>query len=150
LREAWHRAHGSGGNGWWHEVARAYETPGGTLLVTATGLERLTVDRETRTSAGAFGALCVNSFTTACGFRRCRGAGRFFNVAQQRVTGSVGLKLVEGHAERHQRLSPYSLYRADLASFTMAATTPKTPKVSSTFLPCRSPCDASESRSSKS
>jgi len=46
----------------------------------------------------------------------------FFNVAQQRVTGAVGLKVWKGTLHVTKRVSPFSLYRADLASFTMAAT----------------------------
>jgi argininosuccinate synthase len=49
----------------------------------------------------------------------------FFNVAQQHVTGSVGLKLWKGTLNVTKRLSPYSLYRADLASFTMGRYNPK-------------------------
>ena len=46
-------------------------------------------------------------------------------MAQQRVTGSVGLKLWKGTLSVTKRLSPYSLYRADLASFTMGRYNPK-------------------------
>ena len=49
----------------------------------------------------------------------------FFNVAQQRVTGSVGLKLWKGTHNVISRKSPFSLYRADLASFTMGRYNPK-------------------------
>ena len=46
-------------------------------------------------------------------------------MAQQRVTGSVGLKLWKGTLNVTKRVSPYSLYRADLASFTMGRYNPK-------------------------
>jgi argininosuccinate synthase len=49
----------------------------------------------------------------------------FFRVAQQNVTGGVGLKLWKGTLSITKRLSPYSLYRADLASFTMGRYNPK-------------------------
>ena len=49
----------------------------------------------------------------------------FFNVSQQRVTGSVGLKLWKGTLNVTSRKSPFSLYRADLASFTMGRYNPK-------------------------
>jgi len=55
---------------------------------------------------------------------------------QQRVTGSVGLKLWKGTLNVTKRLSPYSLYRADLASFRWPLQ-PKRREGSSTFLPCR-------------
>jgi argininosuccinate synthase len=49
----------------------------------------------------------------------------FFGVAQQRVTGAVGLKLWKGTLNVTKRVSPFSLYRADLASFTMGRYNPK-------------------------
>jgi argininosuccinate synthase len=49
----------------------------------------------------------------------------FFNVSQQSVTGSVGLKLWKGALNVTSRKSPFSLYRADLASFTMGRYNPK-------------------------
>jgi len=49
----------------------------------------------------------------------------FFNLAQQRVTGAVGLKLWKGTLNVTKRVSPFSLYRADLASFTMGRYNPK-------------------------
>jgi len=47
------------------------------------------------------------------------------------------LKLWKGTLNVTKRLSPYSLYRADLASFTMGRYNPKDAEGSSTFLPCR-------------
>ena len=49
----------------------------------------------------------------------------FFTTAQQRVTGSVGLRLYKGNVNVTRRQSPYSLYRKDLASFTMTHYNPK-------------------------
>jgi argininosuccinate synthase len=49
----------------------------------------------------------------------------FFKVAQQFVTGSVGLKLWKGTLNVTKRVSPFSLYSADLASFTMGRYNPK-------------------------
>jgi argininosuccinate synthase len=105
----------------------AYETPGGTLLVTAhRELERLTVDRETahfqQALSGRYAELVYNGLW----FSPLRAAlDGFFTTAQQRVTGSVGLKLWKGTLNVTKRLSPYSLYRADLASFTMGRYNPK-------------------------
>jgi len=56
---------------------------------------------------------------------------------QQRVTGSVGLKLWKGTLNVTKRLSPYSLYRADLASFTMGRYNPKDAEGFINLLPCR-------------
>lgn len=105
----------------------AYETPGGTLLVTAhRELERLTVDRETAHFQQALSVRYAELVYNGLWFSPLREAlDGFFTVAQQRVTGSVGLKLWKGTLNVTKRLSPYSLYRADLASFTMGRYNPK-------------------------
>ncbi len=105
----------------------AYETPGGTLLVMAhQELERLTVDRETAHFQQALSVRYAELVYNGLWFAPLREAlDGFFNVAQQRVTGSVGLKLWKGTLNVTKRLSPYSLYRADLASFTMGRYNPK-------------------------
>ena len=105
----------------------AYETPGGTLLVTAhRELERLTVDRETSHFQQALAARYAELVYNGVWFSALREAlDGFFRVAQQNVTGSVGLKLWKGTLSVTKRLSPYSLYRADLASFTMGRYNPK-------------------------
>jgi argininosuccinate synthase len=99
----------------------AYETPGGTLLVTAhRELERLAVDRETAHFQQALSVRYAELVYYGLWFSPLREAlDGFFQIAQQRVTGSVGLKLWKGTLNVTKRLSPYSLYRADLASFTM-------------------------------
>jgi argininosuccinate synthase len=105
----------------------AYETPGGTLLVTAhRELERLTVDRETAHFQQALSVRYAELVYYGLWFSPLREAlDSFFQVAQQRVTGSVGLKLWKGTLNVTKRLSPYSLYRADLASFTMGRYNPR-------------------------
>ncbi len=105
----------------------AYETPGGTLLVMAhRELERLTIDRETAHFAQTLAVRYADLVYNGLWFTALREAlDGFFNVAQQRVTGSVGLKLWKGTLNVTKRLSPYSLYRADLASFTMGRYNPK-------------------------
>jgi argininosuccinate synthase len=105
----------------------AYETPGGTLLVSAhRELERLTVDRETAHFQQALSARYAELVYYGLWFSPLREAlDGFFHVAQQRVTGSVGLKLWKGTLNVTKRISPYSLYRADLASFTMGRYNPK-------------------------
>ena len=105
----------------------AYETPGGTLLVTAhRELERLTVDRETAHFQQALSLRYAELVYYGLWFSPLREAlDGFFHVAQQRVTGSVGLKLWKGTLNVTKRISPYSLYRAELASFTMGRYNPK-------------------------
>ena len=105
----------------------AYETPGGTLLVTAhRELERLTLDRETTHFQQALSVRYAELVYYGLWFAPLRDAlDGFFNIAQQRVTGSVGLKLWKGTLNVTKRLSPYSLYRADLASFSMGRYNPK-------------------------
>ena len=105
----------------------AYETPGGTLLITAhRELERLTLDRETAHFAQALSVRYSELVYNGLWFSPLREAlDGYFNVAQQRVTGAVGLKLWKGTLNVTKRLSPNSLYRADLASFTMGRYNPK-------------------------
>jgi len=105
----------------------AYETPGGTLLVTAhRELERLTLDRETTHFQQALSVRYAELVYYGLWFAPLRDAlDGFFNIAQQRVTGSVGLKLWKDTLNVTKRLSPYSLYRADLASFSMGRYNPK-------------------------
>ena len=105
----------------------AYETPGGTLLITAhRELERLTLDRETAHFAQALSVRYSELVYNGLWFSPLREAlDGYFSVAQQRVTGAVGLKLWKGTLNVTKRLSPNSLYRADLASFTMGRYNPK-------------------------
>ena len=91
----------------------AYETPGGTLLITAhRELETLTVDRETAHFQQALSLRYAELVYYGLWFSPLRAAlDGFFIVSQQNVTGTVGLK--------------FSLYRTDLASFTMGRYNPK-------------------------
>ena len=105
----------------------AYETPGGTLLVAAhRELERLTLDRETSHFQQVLSVRYAELVYYGLWFSPLRESlDGFFNVAQQRVTGSVGLKLWKGTLNITKRLSPFSLYRTDLASFSMGRYNPK-------------------------
>jgi argininosuccinate synthase len=105
----------------------AYETPGGTLLTKAhQELERLTVDRETSHFQQALSTRYAELVYNGVWFSTLRESlDGFFKVAQQFVTGSVGLKLWKGTLNVTSRKSPFSLYRADLASFTMGRYNPK-------------------------
>src|SRR6202162_4898637 len=105
----------------------AYETPGGTMLVTAhRELETLTVDRETAHFQQALSLRYAELVYYGLWFSPLRAAlDGFFNVSQQNVTGTVGLKLWKGNLKVTKRVSPFSLYRTDLASFTMGRYNPK-------------------------
>ena len=100
-----------------------YETPGGTLIVTAyRELEALTLDRNLmhykQRLALDYAELVYNGFW----FTPLREAlDAFFEVAARSVTGEVTLRLYKGHAEPVSRHSPNSLYAVDIASFTMGA-----------------------------
>jgi argininosuccinate synthase len=96
-----------------------YETPGGTLLLTAhRELESLTLDKSTLhykdILAGKYAELVYNGqwFTP---LRYAMDA--FTDSIQSRVTGTVRLKLYKGNIIIAGRKSPYSLYREDLATF---------------------------------
>ena len=105
----------------------AYETPGGTLLMSAhRELERLTIDRDTAHLQQVLSLRYAELVYNGVWFSAQREAlDGFFNVSQQKVTGVVGLKLWKGTLNVTKRVSPYSLYRADLASFTMGRYNPK-------------------------
>ncbi len=105
----------------------AYETPGGTLLVAAhRELEALCLDRETSHFQQQLSLRYAEMVYYGLWFTPLRQAlDAFFSSAQQRVTGRVGLKLYKGNLSVTQRSSPLSLYRTDLASFSMARYNPK-------------------------
>jgi argininosuccinate synthase len=105
----------------------AYETPGGTLLVTAhRELEALCLDRETVHFQQALAARYAELVYYGLWFTTLRESlDGFFAASQQRVTGRVGLRLYKGNVTVTRRSSPYSLYRTDLASFNMARYNPK-------------------------
>ena len=98
-----------------------YETPGGTLLVTAhQELESLCLDRELlhfkQHVALRYAELVYYGFW----FTPLREAlDAFVNVTQRSVSGSVTLELYKGNVTTVSRTSPHSLYRTDLAAFTM-------------------------------
>ncbi|MGI8854409.1 MAG: argininosuccinate synthase [Thermomicrobiales bacterium] len=96
-----------------------YETPGGTILVTAhKELESIVLDRDTLhykdVLANRFAEIVYNGqwFTP---LREAMSA--FFDVTQQNMTGTVRLKLYKGNIIIAGRKSPYSLYREDFATF---------------------------------
>ncbi|HYR58713.1 MAG TPA: argininosuccinate synthase [Chthoniobacteraceae bacterium] len=105
----------------------AYETPGGTLLVTAhRELETLCLDRETAHYSEMLSLRYAELVYYGTWFTPQREAlDAYFAAAQQRVTGTVGLKLYKGNVTITKRASPYSLYRKGLASFAMTGYNPK-------------------------
>jgi argininosuccinate synthase len=105
----------------------AYETPGGTLLVNAhRELESLCLDRETAHYQQILSLRYAEMVYYGMWFTPLRESlDAFFTNSQRRVTGSVTLSLFKGNVSTASRKSPYSLYRAGLASFSMAGYNPK-------------------------
>ncbi len=101
----------------------AYETPGGTILMTAhKSLESITLDRETmhyKQQIALKYAEMVYYGQWFCQLRHALDA--FVNVTQQYVSGKVKIKLFKGRATPAGVTSKYSLYNPALASFTMGA-----------------------------
>jgi argininosuccinate synthase len=100
-----------------------YETPGGTILVTAhKTLESLTLDRETMHYKQQLALKYAELVYYGQWFSPLREAlDAFVNVTQRNVTGEVKMKLFKGHCTPAGVKSPNSLYRTDLASFKMGA-----------------------------
>jgi argininosuccinate synthase len=105
----------------------AYETPGGTLLVTAhRELESLCLDRETLHFQQILALRYAEMVYYGMWFTPLRESlDAFFSSAQRRVTGTIGFSLCRGVLSISSRQSPYSLYRTNLASFSMAGYAPK-------------------------
>jgi argininosuccinate synthase len=105
----------------------AYETPGGTLLVAAhRELETLSLDRETAHYQQILSLRYAEMVYYGMWFTPLREAlDAFFASSQSRVTGTVGLELYKGNVNVITRSSPNSLYRTNLASFTMTGYNPK-------------------------
>ncbi len=100
-----------------------YETPGGTLLMTAyKELESLTLDKNTlhykQKLSLDYAELVYNGFW----FTPLREAlDAFFATTAATSTGEITLRLYKGTIEPVSRRSPYSLYSLNIASFTMGA-----------------------------
>ena len=96
-----------------------YETPGGTLIVSAhRELESLTLDRATLHFKDLLAAQYAELVYNGQWFSPLRQAlDGFVNSTQARVTGTVRLKLFKGNVIIAGRKSQYSLYREDLATF---------------------------------
>jgi argininosuccinate synthase len=100
-----------------------YETPGGTLLLAAhRELEALCLDRDLLHYKQQVALKWAELVYFGLWFTPLRGAlDAFVNATQQNTTGAVKLALYKGNINVVGRTSPTSLYRPDIASFTMGA-----------------------------
>ncbi len=100
-----------------------YETPGGTLLLTALReLESLCLDREAAHYKEVVSHKYAEMVYFGQWFTPLREAlDAFVNTLLSPVSGNVKLKLYKGNVIVAGRTSPNTLYRPDLASFTMGA-----------------------------
>jgi argininosuccinate synthase len=98
-----------------------YETPGGTILVTALkGLESITLDRDSSHEKERIATRYAELVYFGQWFSPLKEAfDAFVDSIMASVTGSVTLKLFKGTAIVVSRTSPNSLYSEDLASFNM-------------------------------
>ena len=100
-----------------------YETPGGTLLLAALReLESLCLDRESAHYKEVVAHKYAEMVYFGQWFTPLREAlDAFVNSLTAPVSGDVRLKLYKGNVIVAGRASPNTLYRPDLASFTMGA-----------------------------
>jgi argininosuccinate synthase len=98
-----------------------YETPGGTLLVTAhRELEALCLERDVLHFKQHVGLKYAELVYFGLWFTPLREAlDAFVSATQAVVTGKVTLSLYKGNISVEGRHSEHSLYRTDLAAFTM-------------------------------
>jgi argininosuccinate synthase len=98
-----------------------YETPGGTLLIAAQReLEALCLDRDVMHFKQHIGLKYAELVYFGLWFTPLREAlDAFVANTQINVTGSVALSLYKGNVAVAGRRSDHSLYRTDLAAFTM-------------------------------
>ena len=100
-----------------------YETPGGTLLITAhRELEALCLERDVAHFKQHIGLKYAELVYFGLWFTPLRDAlDAFVEKTQAYMTGSVILSLYKGNVSVASRQSEHSLYRTDLSSFTMGA-----------------------------
>jgi len=96
-----------------------YETPGGTILYTAhQGLEQICLDRDTLHYKEVVAHRFAELVYYGKWFTPLREAlSAFVAKTQERVTGTVRVKLYKGSCTVVGRKSPFSLYREDFATF---------------------------------
>jgi argininosuccinate synthase len=100
-----------------------YETPGGTLLVTAhRELEAICLEREVAHFKQHIGLKYAELVYFGLWFTPLREAlDAFVESTQKCMTGKITLALYKGNVSVVSRESEHSLYRTDLSSFTMGA-----------------------------
>jgi argininosuccinate synthase len=98
-----------------------YETPGGTLLIAAhRELEALCLDRDLMHFKQHIALKYAELVYFGLWFTPLRDAlDAFVETTQQNVTGTARLSLYKGNVSLVSRHSEHSLYRTDLAAFTM-------------------------------
>src|SRR5579862_9610916 len=98
-----------------------YETPGGTLLITAhRELEAICLERELAHFKQQIALKYAELVYFGLWFTPLREAlNAFIESTQKDVTGTVTLSLYKGNVSVVSRQSEFSLYRTDLSSFTM-------------------------------
>ena len=98
-----------------------YETPGGTLLLTAhRELEALCLDRDLMHFKQELALKYAELVYFGMWFTPLREAlDAFVETTQHDITGTVTLSLYKGNVSVVSRASDFSLYRTDLAAFTM-------------------------------
>lgn len=98
-----------------------YETPGGTLLIAAhRELEALCLDRDLMHFKQHIGLKYAELVYFGLWFTPLRDAlDAFVETTQQDITGTATLSLYKGNVSVVSRRSEHSLYRTDLAAFTM-------------------------------
>jgi argininosuccinate synthase len=98
-----------------------YETPGGTLLITAhRELEALCLQREVAHFKQHIGLKYAELVYFGLWFSPLREAlDAFVESTQKEMTGAITLSLYKGNISITSRESEHSLYRTDLSSFTM-------------------------------
>ncbi|HWR13732.1 MAG TPA: argininosuccinate synthase [Terriglobales bacterium] len=99
----------------------AYETPGGTLILAAhRDLETLCLERDLEHFKEAVALKYAELVYFGLWFTPLRESlDAFVASTQKNITGTVKLGLYKGNVNTLSRKSPYSLYRPDIASFTM-------------------------------
>ena len=100
-----------------------YETPGGTLLLTAhRELEALCLERDLMHFKQQIALKYAEMVYFGLWFTPLRESlDAFVESTQQNMTGSVKLGLYKGNIKVLSRQSPYSLYQPKLAAFTMGS-----------------------------
>jgi argininosuccinate synthase len=98
-----------------------YETPGGTLLIAAhRELEALCLDRDLMHFKQHLGLKYAELVYFGLWFTSLREAlDAFVESTERNMTGTISLSLYKGNVSVVSRHSPHSLYRTDLAAFTM-------------------------------